>query len=163
MAGTIVHSLRPAQRDDAEKVVELIEPYVASGLVLPRTPDEIRGHLQDFLIAESADGGMIGCVALRDYGMGLVEIRSLAVYPSYNNHGVGTHLVAAAVALARERGASRVFALTMRPHIFCRLGFATVAKDLWLQEFPQKVWNDCQICRKKEQCDEVAVLLPIQP
>jgi len=62
--------------------------------------------------------------------------------------------VQAAVQLASERGADTVFALTYHPRLFERLGFAQVAKE----RFPQKVWLDCSKCRKREHCDEIALL-----
>ncbi|MFA4943831.1 MAG: GNAT family N-acetyltransferase [Lentisphaeria bacterium] len=161
MPTPILHKLRPARLADAEVLVGLIAPYVESGLVLPRSAAEVREQAGQFLVAENGTGAIVGCVALRDYGAGLVEIRSLAVAPAFGNHGIGSHLVESAVALAKERGAARIFALTMRPHLFCRLGFHEVAKERWLREFPQKVWNDCRFCRKRDRCDETAVLLAV--
>jgi amino-acid N-acetyltransferase len=67
---------------------------------------------------------------------------------------IGSHLVEAAVGEAVKRGAKSVFALTYHPDLFRRQGFKRVTKDL----FPQKVWNDCSRCRKRDHCDEIAVL-----
>ena len=149
---------RPAQEEDAERIAALLVPYAREGLVLPRSAAEIRGHIADFLVTERG-GLVLGCVALRDYGRGLHEVRSLVVAPEAAGHGIGTQLVNAAVHLARTREASRVFALTLRPHLFCRLGFVEVDKTM----FPQKVWLDCARCLKRDQCDEVAVLLDPLP
>lgn len=148
--------LRPATPADAQAIVELIGPYVATGLILPRTVEEIRERHADFVVAESA-GRVTGCVALRDYGAGLQEIRSLAVSTTVAGAGVGSSLVAAAVELAARRGAKRVFALTMRPGLFVRQGFVIVEHA----RFPQKVWSDCATCRKRDHCDEVALLLEL--
>ncbi len=149
-------SIRPAAPGDAEAVVGLLDPYVADGIVLPRTAAEVRAQAGDFLVAE-AGGRLIGAVALRDYGNYLVEVRSLVVHPDYAGHGVGSQLVGAAVELARQRGARRVFALTLRPRLFERLGFLLVDRDL----FPQKVWADCIKCPKRCRCDEVAVAVDL--
>jgi len=66
-------------------------------------------------------------------------------------------LVQGAIALACKRHAKRIFALTMRPRLFQRLGFKVVDKEL----FPQKVWSDCSKCPKRDCCDEVAVSLDL--
>jgi amino-acid N-acetyltransferase len=148
--------IRPAEPPDAQAIVSLLDPYVADGIVLPRTADEVRACAGDFLVAEQ-DGRVVGAVALRDYGGLLVEIRSLVVHTALTGQGLGSRLVAAAVAEARQRGARRIFALTLRPGLFERQHFLQVDRDL----FPQKVWADCIKCPKRNRCDEVAVALDL--
>jgi len=144
----------PALPVHAEAIAELLVPYVARGIVLARPPEEVRRLHADFLVA--LDGPtVVGAVALRDYGAGLQEVRSLVVAPSYGGHGLGSRLVVAATLAAAEHAADRVFALTLRPHLFTRLGFSEVPMDL----FPQKVWLDCVKCPKADRCDEIAVIL----
>lgn len=145
--------VRQATAADAEAVVGLLQPYVREGLVLPRSAQEIREHAGNFLVAVHRRT-VVGCVALRDYNAGLQEVRSLAVHPDYGGQGIGSRLVRAVTRAAVSRGASRVFALTLRPHLFARLGFRQVEKEL----FPQKVWTDCRKCAKREHCDEIALL-----
>ena len=148
--------IRPAQPEDAPAIVGLLDPYVADGIVLPRTVDEVRAGAGEFLVA-AMDQRVIGAVAIRDYGNYLVEIRSLVVATANAGRGLGSDLVAAAVELARQRGARRVFALTLRPGLFERQHFLQVDRDL----FPQKVWADCINCPKRTRCDEVAVALDL--
>jgi amino-acid N-acetyltransferase len=148
--------IRPAHPVDAVAIVGLLDPYVAEGIVLPRTAAEVSASAGDFLVAES-NGLVVGAVAVRDYGHYLVEIRSLVVSSAVAGQGLGSELVAAAVGLARERGARRVFALTLRPGLFERQHFLQVDRDL----FPQKVWADCIHCPKRCRCDEVAVALDL--
>lgn len=152
--GEILRLARPAE---ADQIAKLLLPYAARDLVLPRSATEIREQARNFVVA-ARRGKVVGCVSLRDYGNGLWEIRSLAVREGAAGHGLGTRLVQAALRLARRRRAGRVFALTLRPHIFARLGFGIVEKEL----FPQKVWTDCKRCKKREVCDEIAVLLPVK-
>ncbi|MDX9982426.1 MAG: GNAT family N-acetyltransferase [Lentisphaeria bacterium] len=143
-----------AAAEDAEAIVGLLQPYVPLGIVLPRSVEEIRQRHADFLVAR--DGGrIVGTVALRDFGAGLHEIRSLVVDVAHAGHGLGSRLVEAAVREAVANGAGRVFALTLRPHLFARLGFRQADMDL----FPQKVWLDCAKCPKRDCCDEIALIL----
>jgi amino-acid N-acetyltransferase len=148
--------IRPARPEDAAAIVSLIDPHVADGIVLPRTIDEVRTGASDFLVAD-VDRRIVGAVAIRDYGHYLIEIRSLVVSTTVAGQGLGSALVAAAVDLARQRGARRVFALTLRPGLFERQHFLQVDRDL----FPQKVWADCIQCPKRCRCDEVAVALDL--
>jgi amino-acid N-acetyltransferase len=151
-----VVTIRPARETDAGAIAGLLTPYAVTGLVLPRTEAEIRHHVQNFLVAvRGKRGAAVGCVALRDYGAGLFEVRSLAVAQTETGNGLGSRLVQAAVDEAKARGCNRIFALTLRAGLFCRLGFIVVEKEL----FPQKVWTDCKHCKKLECCDEIAVLL----
>jgi len=150
--------IRAAAEPDVEGVCDLLAPYAAAGLLLPRTPGEVRNALPDFLVAH-AGGRLVGCVSLRWYGPNLVEIRSLAVAPDKVGRGLGSELVRRAMDLARQRGAARVFALTRRSRLFSRLGFRQVPKHV----FPEKVWNDCVRCPHRDQCDEVALLYEMRP
>ncbi len=149
-------SIEKARHEDAYKIPELLAPWVEKQIVLPRTTEDILQHLENFLVARFA-GALVGVVALRDFGEGLNEVRSLAVASGFENVGLGSALVRAAIDLAKKRQASRIFALTMRPRLFQRMGFEIVDKEL----FPQKVWLDCSKCPKRECCDEFAVSLEL--
>jgi len=53
----------PASADHAEAIAELLVPYVPQGIVLPRSPEEVRRLHADFLVA--LDGAtVVGAVAL---------------------------------------------------------------------------------------------------
>ena len=66
---------------------------------------------------------------------------------------IGRLLVAAALDDARRLGVPRVFALTLEPEFFERLGFDTIRRE----DLPMKVWSDCARCPKQQECDEIAV------
>ena len=149
-------AIGPARIDQAEEIAGLLAPYVKQGIVLPRPPSDVRDHIAGFLVATIRER-VVGAVAVRDFGRGLQEVRSLVVHPDVAGGGLGSRLVTAAVDLAQERGATRVFALTMRPRLFERLHFVQVDKSM----FPQKVWSDCIKCPKRFCCDEVAVVLDL--
>jgi amino-acid N-acetyltransferase len=149
-------SIVPARPEQAEAISSLLTPYVKQGIVLPRPPNDVRDNIANFLVAVDGDR-VVGSVAVRDFGHGLHEVRSLVVHPDAAGCGLGSRLVASAVALAEKRGATRVFALTMRPRLFERLHFVQVDKAM----FPQKVWSDCIKCPKRFCCDEVAVMLDV--
>ena len=148
--------LRPASPNDAEAIASLLKPYAEAGIVLPRSPGEIREYIENFIVAEDGQR-VVGAVALRDFGDGLEEIRSLVVHQDYEGRGLGSLLVQSALELARSRSTTRLFTLTVRPRLFERAGFSLVDKQL----FPQKVWSDCAKCPKQDCCDECALVLDL--
>jgi amino-acid N-acetyltransferase len=143
--------IRQARKEDAAAIHRLLAKYAGEKLLLPRTVREITEHINNFIAAESR-GKVVGSCAVRDFGGNLCEIRSLAVSPKEKNKGLGTKLVKRA--MMKKRGKNKFFALTYRPNIFIRIGYKIVPKDM----FPEKIWNDCAMCPKKNNCDEIAVL-----
>ena len=55
---------------------------------------------------------------------------------------------------ARRDGLQRVFVLTRTPDFFERLGFARVPRE----SLPEKVFVDCNLCPRREDCDEQALV-----
>jgi amino-acid N-acetyltransferase len=146
--------IRPAEKKDVGPITELLNIYAKEQLLLPRTSEDVLMRLSNFNVAET-NNEFAGCVAVRDFGENLFEVRSLAVRKKYEGQGIGSKLVAGAVESLKQKTPCRIFALTYRSQLFIRLGFSMVSKDL----FPQKIWSDCAVCAKKDCCDEEAVLL----
>jgi amino-acid N-acetyltransferase len=144
--------VRLAREQDTKNISKLLEYYGKKELLLPRSEEDVRNYLKNFLVAER-DGRFLGCVAVRDFGNALFEIRSLAVHESEEGRGIGSFLIRDAIRRRAVPGA-RIFALTHRPRLFLNLGFCEVDKAV----FPEKIWSDCSLCSKRDHCDEVAVL-----
>ncbi|MFN3704902.1 MAG: argininosuccinate synthase [Thermoflexales bacterium] len=157
--------IRPATEGDVPIIVWLIAQNARKGGLLPRDESNIREHLANFLVAEWAEhsselaGRVVGCGSLMPISATLVELRSLAVDDRVRGHGIGQRVVAALVEEARRRQFGTIFALTRAVRFFERCGFTVAPKE----HFPEKVWNDCVQCPMLENCDEVAVVLPLQP
>lgn len=147
-------TVRKAESSDIPAIHEILSVYARRGIVLERSPEDLAFYLRNFTIAE-AEGRVVGCMAVRDFGNNLLEVRSLAVREECHGMGVGRKLVEAAkTRLAGERAAFRLFALTLTPEFFRRIGFTVVSKEL----FPEKIWHDCSRCPKQNHCDEIAVI-----
>ncbi len=147
--------VRPAVPGDAPAIKRILDLYVEERIVLPRSEDDIRFYSKNFVVAE-VDGVCRGCCAARDFGGDLLEIRSLAVERGLIGGGLGRKMVEFIIErLKLERPQFRLFALTLRPDFFQKLGFQVVDKEL----FPEKIWSDCDKCPKKDCCDEVALLI----
>ena len=146
-------NVRSAKISDVEAISSLINSYAERDRMLFRSLADIYENLQAFTVAE-LDGKVVGCCALQIIWSDLAEIKSLAVDEANTDKGLGKMLVAAATEQARQLGLPRVFALTLNPAFFEKLGFSVVEKDT----LPMKVWSDCAKCPKQQNCDEIAVI-----
>ena len=114
-------SIRPSERGDLRSVLNLL-----SLTGLPRSG--VRSSFANFLIAEQ-DGSLVGCVGLELFGASAM-LRSVAVHPSLQRRGIGSKLVAAAIALAESKGVDRIFLLTQsQADFFKRFGFREVNRE----------------------------------
>jgi amino-acid N-acetyltransferase len=133
-------------------MLRVMEPFVASGDLLPRTALDLARELERYVVAADGDR-VVGTGALKLYSPDLAEMIALAVEVAYQGQGVGRLIVERLLSIAGELGIGEVFALTRRPKFFYRLGFTLVEKG----RFPQKVWFDCVRCPRQHSCDEIAV------
>lgn len=153
---TSVVTVRPPTVADVTALTAIVNENARAGHLLPRSEASIRASLPDWLIAE-VDNRVVGCGSLLLMGPQLVEVRSLAVLPSYQSYGIGAKVVTALVDEARRRGYRTVFALTRAVGFFLKLGFTITDKE----RFPEKVWRDCAICPLQTRCDETAVVVEL--
>jgi amino-acid N-acetyltransferase len=144
---------RNAKITDAKAIYSLINSYAEEDKMLFRSMADIYENLQSFIVAE-VDGRVVGCCALQVIWSDLAEIKSLAVDEGHKNQGIGKSLVTAALEQAAGLDLPRVFALTLDPDFFEKLGFEVIQKD----KLPMKVWSDCAKCPKQQNCDETAVI-----
>ncbi len=152
-------TIRPASINDVQKIHDLLGLFAEERLVLPRPQLDILERIGFFRVA-LVDGQFAGCAALRDYGNNLFEVRSLAVSKVFQNHGIASRLVQSQIDDLRARKIpARIFSLTCREHFFQRFGFKIVEKTL----FPEKIWSDCEQCPIRDNCNETAVMLNLEP
>lgn len=147
--------LRPAELPDVHNIHLLLYDYAAEGVLLDRSEEDITHYLKNFTVAVDENSDLLGCMAVRDFGSDLLEVRSLAIRRDLRKSGIGRKLIAKAIErLDNDRQTYRLFALTLQPGFFERLGFEIVEKEL----FPEKIWADCSHCPKRDRCDEIAVI-----
>ncbi len=119
--------IRPAQATDVAHIVEVIRPLEESGALVRRSRDRLEEEIEHFLVAD-IDRSVVGCCAVYPFGA-MAELACVAVHASYRegtgpDHGgpdtgigersarIGSALLAAAEARARQNGAEQLFALT---------------------------------------------------
>lgn len=148
--------LRKARLSDVHALFKLIHQYAEEEVMLPRALPELYENIWEFTVAEKG-GGLSACGALRLYNEEVAEIRSLCVDPQQKTSGLGRAVTNRLMHEARDLGLSRVFALTVVPDFFSKMGFYPVERGA----LPQKVWRDCLQCEKYFRCDEVAVVFDL--
>ncbi|MFN3158845.1 MAG: GNAT family N-acetyltransferase [Rubinisphaera brasiliensis] len=115
-------TIRPAVLDDAQGLLDFIEPFVADRRLVPRTTDELEQLVRTGFVAV-VDQKIVGFASLDIYNRKLAEVRSLAVAPIYQGLGIGRSLVQKCVELARERRILEVMAITSSEEFFKNCGF----------------------------------------
>ena len=145
--------VRIAKIPDVKAIYSLINSYAEQDKMLFRSMADIYENLQSFSVADVNDN-VVGCCALQIIWSDLAEIKSLAIDEKNTGKGAGKMLVADAIEKAGQLGIQNVFALTLEPGFFEKLGFRVIEKD----ELPMKVWSDCARCPKQDHCDEIAVI-----
>ena len=116
-------TVRAATGRDSVAVRALIDLYVPSGVLLPRSEDFVATYAHNFVVAEARGEGIVGCAYLDEYSPSIAELRSLAVAPDWQGAGVGRALVHGIEALARTREYAILFAVSNDEAYFKRYGF----------------------------------------
>lgn len=150
--------LRPATMHQAEAIFSLVDAASRSSTVLPRTRAAICEHLRDFVVALEGDE-VVGCGALHIWSLNLGEIKSLVTAERMRGKGLGGRIVQSLCEEARRLGLTRLFVLTDSVDFFIRNGFTATDKAT----LPHKVWNECILCPKFQDCGEVALDLDLAP
>ncbi len=162
--------IQKAQIRDVEEILELVNGFAASNLMLPRGPQYLYENIRDFVIASDRNVPvysliktrevlhmLVACGSLHVLWEDIAEIRALAIHPDYHHLGLGSKLVEHMKDEARHLGVKRLFTFTMTEAFFKNLGFKRQSRD----ELPPKVWGECSRCPKYFHCDEVGMVLEI--
>ncbi len=129
------YTVRRAQLVDVLQLCALVNSYAAEKLLLPRTTEEIALALDDYVVTVDAGGRVLACAALTEYSPSVAEISSVAVLRELKGRGLGAQVVLAAEQVARQRGFTHVFAMSLAEHFFLSLDYRLTP----LHEYPEKV------------------------
>ena len=148
---------RTATFRDVESIHKIVNAYAEQGLMLARSRNSIYEPLRDFVLAED-QGEVVGVGALHLVWDELAEIRAMAISPDYAGKGIGYKIVQQLMEDARKLGVKTLFTLTYQAGFFAKSGFYEVPKE----QLSQKVWKDCINCSKFPNCDEIAMVRPLE-
>ncbi len=142
--GNDYQQIRTAKRSDVRLIYNLTRNAVRREELLHRTQQAIEKNIDQFFVFE-VDENIIACVTLYFYPdcPDLAEVGSLYVLPFYHNRGIGKKMVEYACLMAKERGATRVIALSTQSFGFFTnvCGFAEATKEV-LPEARLKLYDD---------------------
>lgn len=117
--------VRRARTADIPAMRQLVDTYSAQRILLSKATVTLYEDVQEFVVAE-IDGRLVGCGALHVLWEDLAEVRTLAVDPDLQGHGIGGALLQHLLTTARELGVARVFTLTFETEFFARHGFVEI-------------------------------------
>src|SRR5258705_2915660 len=78
--------IRSATERDVQAIADVVAANARHGQLLPRSAENIRASLRNWLVAE-VDGRVVGVGSMLAMSPRLSEVRSPAVVPAYPRHG----------------------------------------------------------------------------
>ncbi len=123
-------TVRRARTADVRGMLALIEPYVERRILLGKERVTLFEDIQEFRVAETPEGELIGCGALHVIWEDLGEIRTIAVSDDWLHRGVGHALLEQLEHDARELGLTRLFCLTFETTFFGGHGFQPIGEQV---------------------------------
>lgn len=148
--------IRRARVNDVPRLYDMINYFAVQGDMLPKTLDTLYNRIREFKVAE-ADGEVVASAALKITWKDLAEVTSAVVHPDFRGRSLGRKVVETLIDEAREVGIPTIFALTLQVGFFSRIGF----REIPMHHLPHKIWQDCDICFKRDRCDEIAMIKEI--
>ncbi len=142
--GNDYQQIRKAKRSDVRLIYNLTRNAVRREELIHRTQQAIEKNIDQFFVFE-IDENIIACVTLYFYPdkTDLAEVGSLYVLPFYHNRGIGKKMVEYACLMAKERGATRIIALSTQSFGFFTsvCGFEESSKEI-LPEARLKLYEE---------------------
>jgi amino-acid N-acetyltransferase len=123
-------TVRRARTSDVPYIQAIVAPLVQQRILLGKDLVVIYESVQEFRMAEDADGSPIGCGALHVMWEDLGEVRTLAVAPEWRKKGVGHAILTRIEDEAEELGLSRLFCLTFETRFFGQHGYQPITEDI---------------------------------
>jgi N-acetylglutamate synthase-like GNAT family acetyltransferase len=143
--------VRRARPQDAAAISRLNNLFADEGQMLKRSPEVISLAIDDYVVVQNGAGELLACGALKEYSPSVAEVAAIAVSKDAHGKGLGRAIVSAVEALARKRGIYDVFALTLQPEFFARIGYLRVDRA----RYPEKIRRDCLACARRFACNEI--------
>lgn len=138
------HVVRGAVAADVADIHQLVARHAESGVLLPRSEEDIAAAIDDYIVVTDGHGRVLACAALQEYSPSLGEVSSVAVAPEVQGAGLGSIAVRGVEGMARRRGIDELFALTLADGFFSSLGYERCA----IARYPEKLARYEQLARR---------------
>lgn len=138
--------IRAARFEDIEEIKKILSFYFLE-------TENVEKNLAEFKVA-ILDEKIVGCACLDTEDV--VELRSIALLPSYRNKGIGSLLVDAVIDRA-ARIADEVYLRTTSPLFFEKKGAVRIRN-----EEKKQIWPECKECDKFIICKQAPMKFKIR-
>lgn len=144
-SGTMVYSnnygkIRKMTREDIPAVLNVMQTFIESGILLPRTKESLSAQFSNFIVYE-LDGAIRACASLIPYADGQTEIAGVAVDKNCSHIGIGPRMIEFLVKQAKNSNSKGIFLLTTQTaDWFEKLGFKLSDISTLPKERKEK-WN----------------------
>jgi len=116
-------TLRAANSDDVDSILELIKPLEEEGVLVERSSDLLKNEIEQFSVIER-EGMIIACGALYPQEDNSGELACLITHPDYRNKNLGQTVLDQIERNAKKAKLKSLFVLTTKtPHWFQERGF----------------------------------------
>jgi amino-acid N-acetyltransferase len=139
-------TIRNAAAGDILPIKRILSQYILE-------TELVEDNLDQFIVAEEGSR-IVGCACL-DITPGVVEIRSIAVFPGWKRRGIGSKLYKTLKSRA-EMLTNTLFVRTTSRGFFEKLGFEALDDS----QKPE-IWHDCAQCDKIDVCLQVPMMLEL--
>ncbi|MBM0258837.1 amino-acid N-acetyltransferase [Micromonospora sp. 4G55] len=119
-------AVRRARTGDVRGIRRLVDTYTDDRRLLSKATVTLYEDVQEFRVAVTGDGTVVGCGALHVMWEDLAEIRTVAVDPVCRGRKIGHRIVGELIDAARELGVARIFVLTFETRFFGAFGFTEI-------------------------------------
>ncbi|MFI7425646.1 amino-acid N-acetyltransferase [Micromonospora sp. NPDC049836] len=119
-------AVRRARTSDVRGIRRLVDTYTNDRRLLSKATVTLYEDVQEFRVAVTADGTVVGCGALHVMWEDLAEIRTVAVDPVCRGRKIGHRIVGELIDAAREVGVAKIFVLTFETGFFRSFGFREI-------------------------------------
>ena len=137
--------IRKATSSDIRDIKKLLSFYALD-------TEKVEKNLPEFIVAVK-DGITVGCACLDVSN--IVELRSIAILPSYRNKGIGSELVKVVLKRAAEI-TDKVYLRTTSPVFFEKKGAHRLQNDE-----KKLIWKECDECDKFDVCKQVLMIFDL--
>ena len=120
--------IRPARTQDVPTIRSMVQPLASERVLLDKDKVAYYESVQEFMVAESDEGEILGFGALHVMWEHLAEVRTLATADGHQGRGIGGLVLNALLNKAEALGVQHVFCLTFETSFFQRHGYE-IMKD----------------------------------
>jgi len=121
-------TIEQARISDAGAISNILASNREDPGLFQESAKAVRCAIDDFVVARSETGEVIGCAGLHRDSFALGEVYAVAVTPKYQGQGIGGQLMRSCELSGRTQGIRHLWLATIKPAYFSRYGFEIISR-----------------------------------